>query len=120
MARLAGLRSHTPMSHTASTPGTHTASHASRGTSASETSRPARSLSSFSHGHVLISWMTGLPGQLTGGAALPRPAPPPPRPRPRGPCGRRGGGWGGAVPPRGGGGGGGGNFPEEPLRHRVV
>ena len=51
----AGLRSHTPISHTASTPGGVTRSHSADGTSASVAPTPARSPTSWSQAAVLSS-----------------------------------------------------------------
>jgi len=59
MARPAGLRSQTPISHTASTPGSTRSSQASAGTSASVSARPAVRERSVSHGQVPTSWITG-------------------------------------------------------------
>src|SRR3989442_6303773 len=58
-----GLRSHTPISHTASTPSEAIASHCSSGTVSSVMTRLFCRLKSLSHTHVLISWMTGRTGQ---------------------------------------------------------
>ena len=54
-ARPAGLRSHTPISHTASAPSGVTASHAACGTSPSVTRRPAARDKSASQIAVLTS-----------------------------------------------------------------
>ena len=51
----AGLRCHTPMSQTASTPVGVTASHSETGTSASVVAAPRRALTSWSQAAVLIS-----------------------------------------------------------------
>lgn len=54
-ARPAGFRSHTPISHTASTPAGVTSSHAESGTSASVTRQPVARDSPASHAAVLTS-----------------------------------------------------------------
>src|SRR5436190_18813519 len=58
----AGLRSHTPMSHTASTPDAAIASHSSDGTMPSVIVRLYCLLKSLSHTQVLISYMMGRAG----------------------------------------------------------
>ena len=50
-----GLRSQTPISHTASMPGSVTRSHSSSGTSASVIDRPACTVRSWSQATALIS-----------------------------------------------------------------
>src|SRR6516162_9660651 len=58
----AGLRSHTPISQTASTPAGVTASQSGAATSASVTRRPAAWDSEVSQTAVLTSYITGLAG----------------------------------------------------------
>ncbi len=55
MAAPAGLRSHTPINHTASKPESAMASQCSAGTVDKFTDAPAFALSPVSQGHVLIS-----------------------------------------------------------------
>src|SRR5689334_24122765 len=58
----AGLRSHTPISQTASTPAGVTASQSDAATSASVSRRPAAPDSEVSQTEVLTSYITGLAG----------------------------------------------------------
>ena len=72
IAAPAGLRAHTPISQTASTPAPATSSHTSSGTSPSVTGRPRASARSCSQTHVKISWTSGFGGSLTDGCRAPR------------------------------------------------
>src|SRR5262245_13574951 len=73
MTMPAGLRSHTPMSHTASKPNPPIASHSAVGTESRASASPYFRLKPANHAQVLISNMLGYRGHLDMAALLRHP-----------------------------------------------